>query len=224
MSKKWYEYFVSVEGQGGASPQATPVDVAQSIAQIAATVAPAPPLQFSRPVAQITSFDEIYSAAGIEPAANGYGVMKIHEMLSSEHIRQLPVDVKRSSILVALDAAGVKIQAVIEDAVRRDQALDGFERVRLKSVEDLEARKLEENRQIQVELDRFVAEQKTKLQANLDEVAKQKEAFYSWRILKQQEEQKIADCVGYFVTDNPISTASRPRPTAAPDPIAAAKP
>jgi hypothetical protein len=213
MSKKWYEYFVSVENSGPAPAEA---DAAQSIAQIAAAVAPPPAVQFTKPLAQITTFDDIYAAAEIKPPANGYSIMKIQEMLSSEHIKQMPADVKRGSILVALDAAGVKIQQVIEDAVRRDQALDGFERVRQKSVEDLETRKLEENRKIQAELDRYVTEQKAKLQANLDEVAKQKDDFYSWRMLKQQEEQKIADCVAYFVTDNPITTPSRPQPAAAP--------
>lgn len=216
MPKKWYEYFVSVEGSGAPPADApTEVDAAQSIAQIAATIAPPPPVQFSKPISQLTTFEQIYAAAEIKPPANGYSIMKIHDMLSSEHIKQMPAEVKRGSILVALEAAGVKIQEVIEDAVRRDQALDGFERVRQKSVEDLEARKLEDNRKIQADLDKYVAEQKAKLQANLDEVAKQKEDFYAWRVQKQQEEQKIADCVGYFVTDNPISTAAHPRPAAA---------
>ena len=192
MSKKWYEYFVSVENTG---PTAAEPDAAQSIAQIAATVAPPPVVQFTKPLAQITTFDDIYAAAEIKPPANGYSIMKIQEMLSSEHIKQMPAEVKRGSILVALD---------------------GFERVRQKSVEELEARKLDENRKIQADLDRYVTEQKAKLQANLDEVAKQKDEFYSWRMLKQQEEQKIADCVAYFVTDNPITTPSRPQPAATP--------
>lgn len=228
MSKKWYEYFVSVEGvsvEGSdAAPQETAgPDAAQSIAQIAARIAPPPPVQFSKPIAQLTSFDDIYAAAEIAPPANGYSILKIHDMLSSEHIKQMPAEVKRGSILVALDAAGVKIQEVIQDAIRRDQALDGFERVRQKSVEDLETRKLEDNRKIQTELDQYVAAQKAKLQANLDEVAKQKDEFYSWRMLKQQEEQKIADCVSYFVTDNPITTAARPR-TIATENVAGGKP
>ena len=62
-------------------------------------------------------------------------------MLQSEHIRNLPAEVKRSSILLALDAAGVKLQDIIEDAVRRDRALDTFERVQQKAVEDLEKQK-----------------------------------------------------------------------------------
>jgi hypothetical protein len=121
----------------------------------------------------------------------------------------MPAEVKKGSILVALEAAGVKIQEVIQDAIKRDQALDAFERVRQKSVEDIEAKKVEENRKIQADLDKFVAEQKARLQANLADVEKQKEALASWRIQKQLEEQRIADCVSYFVTDNPITTAAR---------------
>jgi hypothetical protein len=238
-SKKWYEYFVSVEEQpGGGSasgPSSKPAsgtggDAASEIAQIARsmqqTPVPAPPAatKFDKPSAaasagNLTTFEDIYAAADIKPPAHGYTILKVSDMLNSEHIRQMPAEVKKGSILVALEAAGVKIQEVIQDAIRRDQALDGFERVRQKSVEDIEARKVEENRKIQAELDKYVAEQKAKLQANLDEASKQKEAFAAWRIQKQLEEQRIADCVSYFVTDNPISTTSNPRPQAAPSPI-----
>jgi hypothetical protein len=219
MSKKWYEHFVSVESD---TPLAEPPanDAAMAIAQIAATVAPPPPpASFAKPAAaaamgQLTSFDDIYAAAEIKGAPNGFTIFKVSDMLGSEHIKNMPAEMKKGSIMLALDAAGVKIQDVIQDAVRRDQALDAFERVHQKSVEDLEARKIEENRKIQADLDKYVAEQKAKLQANLDEVAKQKESFINWRQKKQNEEQRIADCVSYFVTDNPITTAANPRPAA----------
>jgi hypothetical protein len=232
MSKKWYEYFVTVEGESTpGSSSASGGDAANAIEQIAASMkvpSAMPPSSGQRPVAAapppppakfdkagpLSTFDDIYNAADIKTPAHGYSIMKVADMLNSEHIRQMPAEVKKGSILVALEAAGVKIQEVIQDAIRRDQALDGFERVRQKSVEDIEARKLDENRKIQADIDKYVAEQKARLQANLDEVAKQKDLFASWRIQKQLEEQKIADCVAYFVADNPISTASNPRPAA----------
>jgi len=135
-------------------------------------------------------------------------------MLQSERIRTLPTEVKKNSVLLALDAAGVKIEAVIEDAVKRDRALDGFERVQQKALDDLESRKAQENSQIQAELDRLVQEHKARIQANNDELAREKERFYAWRLQKQQEEQKIADSVSYFVAENPITTggvAAAPR-------------
>ena len=170
--------------------------------------------KFSSPVSAAAGFEEIYRAAEIQAPAHGYTIMKISEMLRSERIRTLPTEVKKNSILLALDAAGVKIEEVIEDAVKRDRALDAFERVQQKSLDDLEARKQQDNAQIQAELDRLVQEHRARIQANSDEVAKEKERFYAWRLQKQQEEQKIAESVSYFVAENPITTggvAAAPR-------------
>ena len=183
------------------APAKTP---AQTVAEIASSVAVEP--KFSRPVSAAAGFDEIYRAAEIQPPAHGYTITKVTEMLQSERIRTLPAEVKKNSVLLALDAAGVKIEEVIEDAVKRDRALDGFERVQQKSLDELEARTAQDNSQIEAELDRLVQEHKTRIQANNDEIAKQKERFYAWRLQKQQEEQKIAESVSYFVAENPITT------------------
>jgi len=127
-------------------------------------------------------------------------------MLENEHLRNLPSDVKKSSVLVALDAAGVDIKDVIQDAIRRDRALDGYERVQQRAAEELEGRKNKENSEIQAQIDKYVTEQRAKIQSNNEEVSREKERFTGWRLKKQQEEKKIAEAVGYFVTENPITT------------------
>lgn len=231
-SKKWYNYFVSVEGEGAtepASPQAPGSgggDAARAVAEIAAAIKPAaeaklaaqplPPMPPPAPAGsppRTMEFGEIYAAAEIKPPTHGYTITKVGEMLANPHIKELPAEVKRSSVMVALEAAGVKIQEIIEDAVRRDRALDTFERIQQKQVEDFEAAKLEENRKLQAELDKLTAEYRGRMQANTEAAGKRKDAFYAWRVQKQIEEQKIADCVGYFVTENPITTAMRPAAT-----------
>jgi hypothetical protein len=219
MSKKWYNYIVSVDdpnsaaapeqgassGRPGASSAAsTSKSAAQSVAEIASSIAMEP--KFSTPVSDPTSFDEIYKAAEIPPAPQGYTILKISQMLESEHIRNLPSDVRKSSVLVALDAAGVDIKDVIQDAVRRDRALDGYERVQQRAAEELEARKSKENSDIQAQIDKYVTEQRAKIQGNNEEVSREKERFTGWRLKKQQEEKKIAEAVGYFVAENPITT------------------
>jgi hypothetical protein len=214
MSKKWYNYFVSVDQdpnalkQGSSDPDAParPASAAQSVAEIAQSVATQP--KFTTPVADPSSFDDIYKAAEIPSAPQGYSILKISEMLQSEHIRSLPADVKRSSVLVALDAAGVDIKDVIQDAVRRDRALDVFENVQQRALDDLDARKSKENTQVQAEIDQLVAEHKARIQKNNDEVSQAKEQFFGWRLKKQQEEKRISDAVSYFVTENPITTGA----------------
>lgn len=235
MSKKWYNLFVSVDqlsGEEGGQPsepdpsnptgrtQSDPaagknppgsaigssgLTAAQSVAQIAASLAAAPKLAAA---GTDISFDEIYRLAEIASPSHGYTIAKVGDMLQSEHLRGLPPAVKRASVLTALEAAGVNIEEVIQDAVKRDRALDAYERAQQKALDNLEATKTKQNQDIQAELDRTVAEYQARMRANTDEVAKEKEHFFGWRLKKQQEEQKIADAVGYFLTENPITTST----------------
>src|ERR1043166_9296974 len=52
---------------------------------------------------ELQSLEEIYASAGIRSPKLGYSIMKIIDMLESEHIRDLSKDTKRSSLLMALD-------------------------------------------------------------------------------------------------------------------------
>jgi hypothetical protein len=211
MTKKWYNYFVSVdqdaadEKSAGSSPNsAAQKSASQSVAEIAAGVAAEP--KFTHPISDPTTFEEIYDAAEIPEAPHGYSILKVAKMMESEHIRTLPSDVKRSSVLVALDAAGVNIKDVIQDAIQRDRALDTYERVQQRALDELESTKSKENGQIQAEIDRYVTEQRAKIQENNDAISREKERVTGWRLKKQQEEKKIAEAVGYFVSENPITT------------------
>ena len=165
MSKKWYEYFVSVDDPAGTGDAAQPPadrpaagarpsgpaspNAAQAIADIAASLGPEPKFT-GPPPSNSASFEEIYQAAEIHPPAHGFTIVKVGDMLRSEHIRNLPRDVKRSSVLVALEAVGAPLQDVIQDAMKRDQALDTFESVQEKSREPAgsrqDARKISRSR------------------------------------------------------------------------------
>src|SRR5260370_29521993 len=155
MNKKWYNYFVSTDDPNAtASPDARTTagtSPAQTVADIASGIDMEP--KFTTPVSNPTSFDEIYKAAEIPPAPQGYSIMKVAEMLQSEHIRAMPADVRRSSVLVALDAAGVDINDVIQDAVRRDRALDGYERVQERPAAALETASTQEKGHVQAAIE-----------------------------------------------------------------------
>lgn len=228
MTKKWYNLFVSVDekaadakaeaaAKGAGAEPAAGRSAAQTVAELAAAV-PSPATL--APVADPLSFQQIYDAAEIALPPHGFTIFKIAEMLQSEHIRSLPMEVKRSSILLALDAAAVKITDVVQDAVRRDKALDTYERVQQKALEDLEARKADENAKLQAEMETMVADFTARIQANRDETAREKERIYGWMLKKRQEEQRIADAVAPFVSENPITRsptgAAPPPPGAAP--------
>ncbi|MGH9649453.1 MAG: hypothetical protein ACRD3I_03170, partial [Terriglobales bacterium] len=71
----------------------------------------------------------------------------------------------------------------------------------------LEAEKNKELAQIQAEMDRYLAEQKARLEKSGQEVVREKERLRAWREAKRREEQRIAVAVSYFALDTPITVS-----------------
>jgi hypothetical protein len=141
----------------------------------------------------LSPVEDIYRAAGIMVPRKGYTINKVVEMLNSEHIRGLSKEMKRVALLMALDAAGVPVGEVLQDAKLRQEALDSHEAQQRKQVEAEWARKEEENIQIQTELESVRAHYMARISRNLDGVAREKETFEGWVALKRQECQSMAE-------------------------------
>ena len=99
---------------------------------------------------------------------------------------------------LSFTAIGVPAFNPIQDYVDYDVRthhtnVDTYERVLEKNLGELEAQKTEENRRVEAEMERLVAEYRARIQANNDEIAKEKERFYGWRLQKQQEEKKLPE-------------------------------
>ena len=145
------------------------------------------------PRADLLSYEDIYHAAGILNPPSGYGIQKVVDMLNSERLRDLAKDVKRSSVLMALDAAGTSLDDLLRDATRRQQALDSYESSRRKQLEEFEAHKSQENAQIEAELDRLRGHYAERIQKNQEQVDREKLAFRDWQGAMQHETKRIAE-------------------------------
>jgi hypothetical protein len=170
---------------------------------------------------ELAPMEDIYRTAGIMVPRKGYSIKKVVEMLNSEHIRNLTKDMKRVAVLMALDAAGVPIAEVLQDAKSRQQALDAHEAEQKKRAEAEWSRKLEENAQIEAELERIKAHHMARINRNLEAVAREKATFNSWQTLKQQESQSMAEaaelCLKAPAADPP---AAAPAEASAPKALA----
>lgn len=204
MSKKWYSYFVVTNDSGTTASSSPTSEMPRRAEDLVAAPDPAPALS-SATVAPSADVSIVYEAAQIVPPAHGYTVLKVAEMLQSEHIRALPADVRRKSVLVALEAAGVRVDEIVQDAVRRDRALDTYERVLQQNLDQHAATAAAENRQLEDEIARRVAELRAQIDANTQRVAAERAELDTWRRRKQQEEVLIAEAVAHFVSENPIT-------------------
>ncbi len=185
----------------GASPSATaakPVEHSERIS--AASVAnPASPASSVAPPATPDSFDHVYENAAVKPPSLSYGILKVAEMASSPRLAGMALDLKRSSIMMALDAAGAQIDRLLEDAVFRQRALNDRDEALQKSLREFEAAKSDEVAKIQTDLDAVTAQHMARVQAILDEVARQQDVLRGWQKRKHQECQRIADAAMYCV-------------------------
>jgi Asp-tRNA(Asn)/Glu-tRNA(Gln) amidotransferase A subunit family amidase len=211
VSKKWYNYFVETN-PSGADSSAQPAGPSPRVTDLVADAGAE--TTFAEPVAapgEQADLNAVYRSAQIPTPPHGYTVLKVAEMLHSEHIRALPDEVKKKSIMVALDAAGVKVADIVEDAVHRDRALDTYERVLIKNLETTRAGKERENAQLESEINERIAELRKRIADNRAEIDREQSEVEAWRARKREEENRIADAVGHFVSPNPITATGTQR-------------
>jgi hypothetical protein len=144
----------------------------------------------------LLSTDDIYRAAGILAPRMGYSIRKVADMLASDHLRGVSDEMKRASVLMALDAAGISVDEVLRDAAMRQSAINSYESDQWEHFEEYWAAKAAENSHIQSELERITAQYQERIKRNLDEIAREKVIFATWQTMKQQEAQRIGEAAG----------------------------
>lgn len=210
MQNKWFASWRSQEDSNGAVNDAPPPINPKPEEDAHETKASANSGSngFAGSPSELQVFEEIYRAAGIKGPKLGYSIGKVIEMLQSEHIRNLPTETKRASLLMALEAAGVQVDEVLQDATLRQRAINSYEAIQRKHLEEYEARKAQENCAIQAEMERVSAEYSARISNNLEQVAREKDSFRKWQIKKQNEAQRIAEAVALCVTQSGPKVAS----------------
>ncbi len=170
------------------------------------------------PQGDLLPLEDVYRATGMLDARAGYNVLKVVEMLGSNHIRELPDELRRASVLMALDAAGVSVEAILKDARLRLEALASYEADQEKRLKESESRKLQENAETQLEMERVSEHYLERMNRNLDEVAQERNPFINWQAMKQEEVQRISEAVRLCEKQAASkSSSARPSPSESED-------
>ena len=165
----------------------------------------------------IPDFPAIYKAAGVVDPPHGYSAYKVLEIFASPGFAALDTRAKAAALTGFLNmnpSGPVPITDVVQDAVRRDQALDKFEDFLRNKLGARGEQIDKENAQLQAEIDEVTRRNREKMEANRAAVEAEQARFTRWLSTKRAEERKLFDAVNPFVEQNPISTADTPRPAA----------
>ena len=214
MLKKWFPLAFAEEPlppNGTTTPRnhaaEIPVKAAEPVQD------PAPPkttnqTAVAREPAKFVGFEQIYSNAAVRPPKVPYGILKVADMVNSSHLAGLSPEARRCSLLMALEAAGAEIEDLLQDAVVRQKALNDYEHTQIERLKSFEAAKLDENARIQAELERISAQYLSRIQSNLDEVAREQDGLRVWTRQKQLESQRITEAATFCVPQGNLANSS----------------
>jgi len=206
--KKWYNVFVSVEDEQK-KLEGTQTTEGQTRLEISEP-------ELEQPVARVgeelPSFEAVFQAFGIKEPSHGFTVYRAEELLKSVYLKSASPEIKRSALMVALEALRIPAEEVIQDAVRRDKALTQFEKIEERRLRELEQKKSEENKRLQEEMERIFNEIREKMEDNNAMLKETREKFQSWQQEKEKEEQRLSSVLQYFVSQE-VPEQSHPTPT-----------
>jgi hypothetical protein len=157
---------------------------------------------------ELPDFAEIYRAAGIVDPPHGFTAFKVLEILASPELAQVEGRARAATLATFLrmnPAGAVAISDVLEDAVRRDQALDQFERFLATKLGDRADAADREIARLQAELDATAERLRAAIDAERRAVDAARLELEGWRERKREEERRLADAVAPFVEANPIT-------------------
>lgn len=160
---------------------------------------------------ELPDFPAVYSAAGIGEPPHGFTAFKILEMLQSPGLAELPPQAKASALagFLKMNPGGaVAIGEVIQDAVRRDQALDRFEQFLQAKLAERQAAAERANALLQAEIDALAERHRATMAANTRAISELAGRLSEWSARKRVEERRLQSAVAPFVDGNPISTES----------------
>jgi hypothetical protein len=159
----------------------------------------------------VPEFGEIYRAAGIGEPRHGFSALKVLEILEAPEFAGLEAKAKAAALsgFLKMNPGGpVAIADVIQDAVRRDQALDKFEAfLRQKLAERV--RQLEaESAALQAEIDELERRNRAKMDSNRRALDVERQRLDEWLARKRAEERRLAQAVAPFVEGSPITESA----------------
>ena len=158
---------------------------------------------------KMSTFDELYrkSAFNSTAAVAEWNILKVAAMLDSEHLRGLSPASKHSALLMALEAAGVAVEDVLQDAVQRQRLLNDYEESQQQHLLEIETVKLRENERLAAEMEAVSAQYRSRIAAGAAEIDRQREILRDWQEQKEREQRRIAEAASACVSADPATSS-----------------
>lgn len=158
---------------------------------------------------KLPTFEEIYRRSTFKSNSKmaEWHILKIADMLSSEHLRGLSPAAKHSALLMALEAGGVAVEDMLQDAVQRQRVLNEYEESQLRRLQEIEALKQRENDRLNAEMEAVCAKYRSRIATGIEEIEREHQSFRQWQERKEHEQRRIAEAASACVSGDPVSSS-----------------
>lgn len=138
--------------------------------------------------------EDVFAAAKLEAPADGWTAEKLRELAQKPIYREMSAENRQKAILAELATASANPESIVADAVRKDEALDAYERFLTQKLEQTRREAAEKKRKLEDELEK------------LDAMVKQTAAdFEAWKAAKRRKEEDLAEALAPLLQDGKIS-------------------
>jgi hypothetical protein len=197
----------SMQGLARASAEETPATQAGPPMPTSSELTRTDTRQNGSPM-KLPPFEEIYLRSTFKPNTTtvDWNIIKVADMLNSEHLRGLSPAAKHSALMMALEAAGVAVEDMLQDAVQRQRVLNETEDLQARRLEETEREKLRENERVTAEMESVSAQYRARIAAAVEDLARERQQFHDWQESKEREQRRISEAASACVSGD--STAS----------------
>ena len=158
--------------------------------------------------AKLSSFEEIYRKTQFRAATStaAWDILKVADMIASEHLHGLSPAGKHSALMMALEAAGVAVEDMLQDAVQRQRVLNEYEDNQRRRLEDFEKLKLAENARLAEEMEGVRTKYQMRIAAARDEIDRERSIFREWQERKDREQRRISEAASACVAGDSVAS------------------
>ncbi len=152
--------------------------------------------------AKLSSFEDIYHKSSFKAATStaAWDILKVADMISSEHLHGLSPAGKHSALMMALEAAGVAVEDMLQDAVQRQRVLNEYEDGQRRRLEDFEKTKLADNERLGEEMEAICSQYRMRISGTVQEIERERGTFREWQERKEREQRRISEAASACVS------------------------
>ena len=152
--------------------------------------------------AKLASFEEIYRKSSLKTSTSTaeWDILKVADMVNNEHLHGLSPAAKHSALMMALEAAGVAVEDMLQDAVQRQRVLNEYEEVQRKRLDDFETARQQEKERLTSEMETICTQYRRRISAGEQEIERERSLFREWRERTEREQRRISEAASACVS------------------------